>query len=311
MSAILEKATGMSTAEFARTRLFEPLGIDMADIGWGTDPQGVTLGGYGIAIRPLDMAKLGMLYLYGGRWEGKQVVPAEWVEKSSRVQADTGNDKDYGYLWWVYPTHFAMEGYGEQKVMVVGDKEMVVVMTAAIDWHDEQVLEDVLRDYVIPAATSDGPLADNPAAYEALQERVAYWANPVEPVEPMSETAKRVMGKTYVIGENIWGWKEITMSFEEGSAEGTATLLQTGGQIEVKIGLDNVYRITGPMDGSWMGLKGGWVGENTFVGKQVQASPDVDEEEFTFVFEGDQVKIHGEETVFGRFSADAVGEIKE
>ncbi len=311
MSAILTKATGMSTAEYARTRLFEPLGIKEDDIVWPADPQGITLGGYGIEIRPLDMAKLGLLYLNDGRWDGKQVVPEEWVKELRSVQAIGENDKNYGYLWWVYPNYYAAEGYGEQKIMVVGERNMVVVMTAAIDWHKWQPLEGILKDYLIPAAKSEGMLADNPKVNEELRARVEDWANPGRPVAALSETAKGVTGKTYVIEDSPVGWREITMSFVEGSVTATAKLLTDEGVQEVIVGLDNVYRVNGPMDGNWTALKGEWVNENTFAGRELQASPSVNEEEFRFEFVGDQVRIHVEETVFGSYSVDMVGAMKE
>jgi CubicO group peptidase (beta-lactamase class C family) len=83
LSAILTKATGMSTAAYAQARLFDPLGIRPADLAWGTDPQGITLGGYGIYMTPPAMAKLGLLYLNQGRWDTTQVVPAAWMSAAS------------------------------------------------------------------------------------------------------------------------------------------------------------------------------------------------------------------------------------
>ena len=104
LSAILAQATGMPTLDYARAVLFDPLGIpsvqlahpgdpdaswesfEAADFAWAFDPQGVNIGGWGLRLRARDMAKIGLLYLNGGRWQGQQVVPADWVRPDSRQE---------------------------------------------------------------------------------------------------------------------------------------------------------------------------------------------------------------------------------
>ena len=78
LSAILSKVTGRSALDYAREKLFGPLGID--DVLWQADPQGVSGGGAGLYLQPRDMAKIGYLWLRGGVWEGKQILPAAWIE---------------------------------------------------------------------------------------------------------------------------------------------------------------------------------------------------------------------------------------
>ena len=272
LSAILGKATGMSMQEYAQSRLFAPLGITASDISWGSDPQGITLGGYGLTIKPRDMAKLGLLYLYGGKWEGKQIVPQEWVAESSRAHATGQNDKDYGYLFWIYPSHFAAEGLGQQKIMVVKDHNMVVVVTAAIDFRkspeNDFAIEKLLQEYIIPAAKADGALPPNSAALGELQAEVAYLANPVGPVQPLSELARKVSGKTYILEDNAIGWKSLTLTFEEGSpqalarlevaenasGDGPSTITQS-----VVIGMDNRYYVEKSSDGGFTARRGYWL----------------------------------------------------
>src|SRR6267142_1410306 len=70
LSAIVQKATGMTVLDYLRPRLFEPLGIDRPT--WETSPQGITVGGYGLSVRTEDIAKFGQLYLQKGQWHGKQ-----------------------------------------------------------------------------------------------------------------------------------------------------------------------------------------------------------------------------------------------
>jgi len=256
------------------------------------------------------MAKFGLLYLYGGKWEGKQIIPKDWVATSTKVHAYGDNDKNYGYTFWVYPSHYGAEGLGDQVIQVVKDREMVVVMTAAIDWRKGQVLEDLLRDYIIPAAKSDSPLPANPPAFEDLQAKVRSLANPVQPVPALPETAERISGKTYVIEDNPAGWKSLTATFEEGSPLAHVTLVNAVGEVSVQVGLDNVYRIAKLPDGNTIALRGQWEGGSTFVVRQLQSSPNVEEVEMSFDYKGNDLAIHAQETVFGNYTFDMKGAAK-
>ena len=80
LSAILQEATGMTALEFARQNLFEPLGIQ--EVIWDVDPQGYTRGWGDLHLTAGDAAKIGYLWLHQGMWDGKQIVPTEWVEQA-------------------------------------------------------------------------------------------------------------------------------------------------------------------------------------------------------------------------------------
>ena len=167
LSAIIGEATGTSTLSFARTHLFEPLGI--SSVSWRSDPDGITFGGGGIWMTPRDMAKFGYLYLEGGVWDGQQVVPADWVEAS--VSAP-----HYGYQWWILRNGaYAALGYRGQRIFVIPDLEMVVVFTGALSSDTPLVLVDA---FVIPAARSSAPLPENPAGVALLESRIEGVAQP-------------------------------------------------------------------------------------------------------------------------------------
>src|SRR4051795_13021920 len=83
-SAIVQKVTGMTVLDYLHPRLFDPLAIDQPT--WGTSPQGVSLGGYGLSVRTEDIAKFGQLYLQKGNWRGHQLVPAAWIETATARQ---------------------------------------------------------------------------------------------------------------------------------------------------------------------------------------------------------------------------------
>ncbi len=136
LSAVLARATGKPTREFAREVLLEPLGISAS---WSQDPQGTDFGGNELRMTPRALARFGQLYLQGGAWEGRQLVPAAWVAESTSRHAEGWPDRygAYGYLWWLPPGRpggaFMAVGYGGQFLYVVPEREMVVVITSTLE----------------------------------------------------------------------------------------------------------------------------------------------------------------------------------
>ena len=105
LSAIITKLTGMSALEYAKAKLFGPLGIN--DVSWQHDPQGISNGGHGLYLQPRDMAKIGYLYLRNGAWEGKQLLPSAWIDKVTHATVDMHAPWEpelrYSNLFWVLP----------------------------------------------------------------------------------------------------------------------------------------------------------------------------------------------------------------
>lgn len=137
LSAILCKRTGMGLMQYLTPRLFEPLGIRGAY--WETCPLGIEKGGWGLYLRPADMAKLGQLYLQHGRWEAdgavRQLVPEEWVRESVTIRIPT-RDNDhaggYGYQLWDFGAKNAYQfnGVFGQYVVVLPERDMVIAITS-------------------------------------------------------------------------------------------------------------------------------------------------------------------------------------
>jgi CubicO group peptidase (beta-lactamase class C family) len=133
---------------------------ERAPVAWPTDPQGYQLGFSGLKLPSRDLAKLGYLYLNGGRWNGVQVVPAGYVRASTQRQSQPpsgGPFGGYGYQWWVTSEHghpsFLAAGFGGQFVQVVPDLDLVVVITSdpASQRDDAQTL---VGETIIPAVTN-------------------------------------------------------------------------------------------------------------------------------------------------------------
>ncbi len=158
LSAILTKASGMSTWQFAQKTLAKPLKFTLAR--WTQDPQGIYFGGNEMGMTPRQLVAYGELYLNRGRAYGRQVVPAAWVDASCvpRTFSRYDSDREYGYGWWIddYGGHRACFawGFGGQYVFVFGDLQLVVVATSDPTVSDErrgyrrQLLALVERDIV-------------------------------------------------------------------------------------------------------------------------------------------------------------------
>jgi CubicO group peptidase (beta-lactamase class C family) len=159
LSGIIKKVTGQSARDFARDNLFTYLDID--DWSWENRPDGISIGGWGLSLRPIDMVKLGRLYLKKGRWDNIQVIPESWIEESIEPHCRINYWCDYGYQWWRYGQPmvdagtlestgiFFAAGRGEQFIWVIPDRNAVVVCTG---WNDNQtLLEPVLWEYVLRA----------------------------------------------------------------------------------------------------------------------------------------------------------------
>ena len=172
MGGVLTRATRMPLPDYARAKLFEPLGI--TEFEWVGDLAGMVSAASGLRLRPRDVAKFGSLYLHGGRWNGRQVLPAAWTGESTRrhfkFRPRTGPDASghfgYGYFWWYncYPTSAGLVearsavGNGQQRVFVLPGLDMVVTILAGRynDFtHGSTLATRILREHVIPAVRTN------------------------------------------------------------------------------------------------------------------------------------------------------------
>jgi CubicO group peptidase (beta-lactamase class C family) len=139
LSCAIERATGRTLAELVRDGIFNPLGI--TDYYWEHTREGHTSGAVALHLRPRDMAKLGQLVLQRGAWQGQQLVPAAWVDSATTTQTalpeSEGPERgwSYGYYWWILSRFngFTAWGSGGQYILVVPDKELVIVMVSMPD----------------------------------------------------------------------------------------------------------------------------------------------------------------------------------
>ena len=133
LSVILTRATGMSTREFAKKHLFDPLHISIG--GWDRDPQGNYMGGNNLALTPSALLKIGTMVMNKGVYQQKQIVQHDWIDESMQIYTRSQfNPYDYGYLWWQrelngHTVQFAW-GNGGQYIMMLPALKAVVVITS-------------------------------------------------------------------------------------------------------------------------------------------------------------------------------------
>ncbi|HEV2969020.1 MAG TPA: serine hydrolase [Pirellulales bacterium] len=179
LSAIVTKVTGKTTLEFLKPRLFEPLGIDNPE--WGSSPEGNSFGGYGLKLCTEDIAKFGQLYLQKGNWNGKQLIPEQWVEQATSKQVPNdleshskiGIDwqQGYGFQFWRC-THnaFRGDGAGGQLCVVIPDQDAVIAITA--DTGNFQGEMNAIWDKLLPAFQAEA-LPEDAAAQEKVKQAIA------------------------------------------------------------------------------------------------------------------------------------------
>lgn len=120
---------------YAQRRLFGPLGVDR--VQWQFLPLGPAQTGGGLSLRSQDLLKLGQLYLDGGRWQGQQLMRADWVKQSLTPHARMDDGTEYGYLWWLHTLKAGgtsyktsgMNGAGGNTVQIIPALQAVVVIT--------------------------------------------------------------------------------------------------------------------------------------------------------------------------------------
>lgn len=179
LAAAVSVTSGMSLTEYLTPRLFEPLGIGVGDIHWEMSPDGIEKGGWGLFIRPEDMAKIGECFLSGGVFRGKQVIPKGWVETAAVKKSDPPRSCgafDYGYQMWCGRDSdtFLFNGMLGQNVLGFRDSHILIVTNAGNNetFQQSNYFDCVLRYFGDPTAFSDGEAEAVEADKRRLNETV-------------------------------------------------------------------------------------------------------------------------------------------
>ncbi|NBO63754.1 MAG: class C beta-lactamase-related serine hydrolase [Acidobacteria bacterium] len=283
LSGTISHKSGLNAEAYARRHLFGPLGI--RQLIWPRDPQRISHGFGNLHLLPRDMARLGQLFLDHGRWQGRQVVPAEWVEEATRRHLKTGGtgSSDYGYGWRIpvsgSPVTFEASGRGGQQISILRDLQTVIVINGG-GFNSGELMKQLTA-----AIRPEALLQANPAGMSRLRRAIASASLPpaAQPVAPLPALASQISGRSWQLPANWLGIKSIRLRFQPGASTATIDLIfrsalkqyQFGMDAQVlgnktlaesrPVGLDGVLRISpGGILGLPVGLRGSWVDLQTF-----------------------------------------------
>lgn len=237
LSAIVQKVTGMTVLDYLKPRLFEPLGID--NPSWIANPQGISMGAFGLSLRTEDIARFGLLYLQKGKWKGKQLVPSQWIEEATAMQTSNGSspnsdwDQGYGYQFW-RSRHNTYRGDGAfgQYCMIIPEFDAVVVITSGV--RDMQSVMNLVWEKLLPALKPND-LPENAVARKKLEAKLAGLLVKVAAGQPTVPLASRVSGKWFEFPENDRGIQ--AMSFDFNSSYPVLIVRTAGGEMRTPVGI--------------------------------------------------------------------------
>ena len=267
-SAIVQKATGQTVLDYLKPRLFEPLGIENPT--WEMSPQGISTGGYGLSIRTEDIAKFGQLYLQKGIWQGKQIVPASWIEAATARQTSNGSnpesdwDQGYGYQFW-RSRHGAYRGDGAfgQYCIVLPEQDAVIAITSGV--KDMQGILNLVWDKLLPALHS-ASLASDDEGVRDLQQKLKGLM--VRLPENTSEPSK-VEGTKYFFPANDLKLESVSIDRDASNDQETLMIRMNGMEQRIVCGHDKwqLGKLTWwPMAEQPVATAGGWT-PDTFTAK--------------------------------------------
>lgn len=248
---IVRRVSGVEFMTLLQTRLFDPVGMS-AQLQCIQSPCGHDWGGSGVLCTTRDLAKFAYVCMHGGRWDGEQLIPEDYIRAATSRQVDntlTMSDPEhqygYGYQFWRTRSGFACRGMGSQLAVCVPDSDLILVTTAdtqAVACGDS-IIYDAL-DSSILESMRDASIAENPTAHAALQAKIAKLSLRTVAGAKRSPLTGGIAGRTYVLDENNMKMKYVRFAFE--GDEGVLAYENATGAHEIRFGFGKQVRQTFP-----------------------------------------------------------------
>jgi CubicO group peptidase (beta-lactamase class C family) len=165
LSRLIAKGTGQSLLDFAQKAMFEPLGLGPTE--WTKGRDGELLAASGLRMRAPDLLRIGQMVLDNGTWQGRQIVPAEWLRRSTKPVVVIDQFRRYGWHWYIvqFPSDkfranaVAAIGWGGQRLFVLPADNLVVAMNAGnyglTGAEQSQIVATVMTEAVLPSVRGD------------------------------------------------------------------------------------------------------------------------------------------------------------
>jgi CubicO group peptidase (beta-lactamase class C family) len=301
VSAIITRLTGMSAREYAKAKLFGPLGIN--HLFWQHDPQGISNGGNGLYLEPRDMAKLGYLYLHNGAWERQQLLPSDWIEKLTQVTVDPHApgepERRYSNFFWLIPDKrlYAASGYHDQLIMVFPELDIVAVTTG----RDNHPLRE-LADSISNSVKSETALPSDAASADLLANKILDVATEKpNAVGTTPKTAAKISGKVYRFSPNPINLKSLSLILADPQPRYDMSIYadatESGPRLTGPIGLDGLYRKGEPTYLQELpvrgvnAVKGNWQDDHTFVIDRLILGEGQPATRWTLTFDGEKLNL--------------------
>ncbi|HEY0240921.1 MAG TPA: serine hydrolase domain-containing protein [Friedmanniella sp.] len=276
LAAIVQRLTGQTLVEYLRPRLLDPLGI--GPVGWQQHPAGRDLGFTGLHATTDAIARLGLLYLQRGVWNGTRLLSDAWVAEATRTQVANPDEPNpdwrqgYGFQFWMGRHGFRGDGAYGQFCIVLPEQDAVIATTASTE--NMQGILDAVWAHLLPAMAADA-LEPSPAAAAALTDRLATLALAPLGGEPEPSTdpdawADLVLrpGATGDVQPSLTEVRLLREEDRPGATRWRLVLVEGDTEISAPVGTgewqtnlpETAYGDTGVP----IGVSGGWVDEDTF-----------------------------------------------
>lgn len=208
LSVIVQKVTGETVLDYLNKRIFSKIGIDDAE--WEMSPEGYCVGGWGVRMSTLSMAKFGQFLLNCGSWNGEQLLSSSWVREMMSVQQHADKSRLYGYQIWKHDDiegAFRADGALGQYIIVAPKEDMVIAITQCN--RGNGILErQILNDWLL-RKVSDKPLQEG-SAYQKL--RSSCYSLPVVGGKSLRAKYMKLLDKDIFLNQNSLGWKSIRLT---------------------------------------------------------------------------------------------------
>ena len=269
LSAIVQRVCGQRLVDYLAPRLFEPLGITGA--AWETCPRGINTGGWGLSLRTEDVAAFGQLYLQDGNWDGRQLVPSDWVARATSNLVPNGDPatasdwaQGYGFQFWQCRNGaYRGDGAFGQYCVVMKEQDAVLVMTGGL--QDMQIPLDLAWKHLLPALSVAEPsVAEAPVA-EPVEASLSNLRILPHLGAVTSALSAEIAGVTFTLPTGA-----VTLENSEAGSALTLTLDSVDRKLE--LGHANwAFGETTPFDGSSRAVaaSGAWASDDTFVARLV------------------------------------------
>lgn len=271
LSALVQKVSGTTLAEYLRPRLFEPLGI--ANAPWEAAPQGMTMGGFGLSLKTEDIARFAQLYAQGGVWNGRRLLPAEWVAAATARQVSNGSspasdwEQGYGFQFWRC-RHGLYRGDGAfgQFAIVMPEQDAVVALTSGSG--NMQGIMNLVWQHLL-AGMQTQPLPADEAGQRRLSAKLAALSLPPAAGAATSPRARSVSGRIYELPATESGIQAVGL--EQGRQ--TTLVFRVGGR-ESRLPAGSGEWLPGTIAPGGVeqpvATSGAWTSDDTFVARTCQ-----------------------------------------